>query len=139
MRSRDWLAFTTLGLFLVPGALVVYAASSDGLGVENAIYSTVEGLRGRVDQGSGDFLFSVGRFLTAWWWLIAFGCMALSTLAATALAATESDTSVGAKALWIISFYVLAVTVPIYCIWQLGSRPNQSFKPTPSARLNSRR
>lgn len=139
MHSRDWLAVSTLGLFVVPGVLLAYAAWFNGLGVGDGIYWIVEALRGLTDQGSGDWLVSVGRFLTAYWWFIAFPCIAFSTLAATILAATEPDTSAGIKVLWVVSFYFVLVTVPIYCIWQIGRRPNPSFKPTPSARLNSRR
>ena len=136
MKVRDWIALSTFGLFVVPAALLVYAAWFGGRGVGDGIYSFVQALRGAGDTASGDFLVSVGRFLTAWWWFIAMASMAFSTLAATCLVATDPEASVAAKALWVLSFFLLGVTVPIYCIWQIGGRPNQSFKPTPSARLN---
>ena len=61
-------------------------------------------LRGADDEGSSDLLVSVGRFLVAWWWLLATASLAVSTFAATYLAATELETSIGIKALWVISF-----------------------------------
>jgi hypothetical protein len=136
MKARDWIALSTFGLFVVPGALVVYAAWFGGSGVKDGIYSFVQALRGAGGTATDDFLVGAGRFLTAWWWFIAMASVAFSTLAATCLAATEPETTVAAKALWVLSFFLLGVTVPIYCIWQMGGRPNHSFKPTPSARLN---
>jgi len=129
MKVRDWLTFSTLFLFAVPTALLVYVFWFDG-DVENVIYLTVQALR-RNEAGFVDNLFiDAGRFLISWWWMMAFVSMALSTLSATFLAATEAGASIGTKAIWVISFYVVGITIPIYCVWQVGARPNQSFKPT---------
>lgn len=136
MKVRDWIALSIFGLFVVPAALLVYAAWFGGRGVEDGVYSFVQALRGAGDTASGDTLVRAGQFLTAWWWFIAMASVAFSTLAATCLVATYPEASVAARALWVLSFLLLGVTVPIYCIWQIRGRPDQSFKPPTSARLN---
>ena len=136
MRVRDWIALSIFGLFVVPAALLVYAAWFGGRGVEDGVYSFVQALRGAGDTALGDILVRAGKFLTAWWWFIAMASVAFSTLAATCLVATEPEASAAAKALWVLSFLLLGVTVPIYCIWQIRGRSDQSFKPTDPARLN---
>jgi hypothetical protein len=124
MQSRDWIALFTLGLFAIPAALLVYAAWFGGRGVEDGIYSAIQALRGVDEASFSDVLVRVGRFLTAWWWFIAMACIAASTLVATLLAATQPEASVWQKAIWVISFLVVGITVPVYCVWQVGSRPN---------------
>ena len=136
MKVRDWMALSTFGLFVVPTAFLVYAAWFGGRGVEEGVYSLVQDLRGAGDTASGDVLVSAGQFVTAWWWSIAMASVAISTLAATFLVAIEPEASVAAKALWVLSFFLLGVTVPIYCIWQIRGKPKHSSRPTPSARLN---
>ena len=136
MRTRDWIALATFGLFVGPAAILIYASWYGGSVIGDGIYSVVKALSGADDTTFAKYLVRAGRFLTVWWWFMAMASLAITTLLATCLAATEPGASIGSKALWVLSFFLLVVTVPIYCIWQMGSRPNQSFKPTPSARLN---
>ncbi|HEU0152717.1 MAG TPA: hypothetical protein VFQ84_05160 [Arenimonas sp.] len=136
MNARGWIALVNFGLFVVPAVLAVYAAWFDARGIGDGIYTAVHALSGARDPSSGDSLVSVGRFFSAWWWFIAIAMIGVSTLSATCLVATDPHASISAKAIWMLSFFLIGMTVPVYCMLQVGGRPNQPFKPTPSARLN---
>lgn len=120
MKPRDWMHLLAIVLFCIPAGLLAYAAWVGG-DVDGFIYSATQTLRG---EGSGvlDGVFiSAGRFTMNWWWFISMLSLPTSVVLASILAATEPDSSIAVKALWIVSFVFLMLTVPVYCCWQLGA------------------